>query len=77
MNDTPPEVEALYRKMLMEKSNEERMIMGARMFDAARRMMIASFPSNLSKEEFRRMLFERTYPELDWEFFFGRKDSKR
>ena len=76
MNDTPPEVEALYRKMLMEKSNEERMIMGARMFDVARRMMIASFPPGLSKEEFRRMLFERTYPELDWDFFFAQRKTK-
>jgi hypothetical protein len=69
MNDTPPEVEALYRKMLLEKSNEERMIMGAQMFDAARRMMIASFPPDLSEDEFRQMLFERTYPELDAETF--------
>jgi hypothetical protein len=69
MNDTPPEVEKLYHDMLMAKSGAERMAMGARMFDVARRMMIASFPPGLSDEDFRVMLFERTYPELDAEAF--------
>ncbi len=77
MNDTPPEVEALYRKMLLAKSGAERMAMGAGMFDVARRMMIASFPPGLSQEEFRRMLFERTYPELDAEAFRRHLENRR
>ncbi|HYY56297.1 MAG TPA: hypothetical protein VE842_03140 [Pyrinomonadaceae bacterium] len=61
MNDTPPEVEALVRAMMMARSGEERFVMGALMFDAAREFVIASLPRNLPPEEFKRRLFERIY----------------
>jgi hypothetical protein len=61
MNDTPPEIEAMVREMIMKRSGEERLIMGARMFDAAREMVIASLPANLPPEEFKSRLFERIY----------------
>ena len=61
MNDTSPEVEKLYREMLMARSGEERMLMGALMFDAAREMVIASLPKDLPPMEFKRRLFERIY----------------
>ena len=61
MNDTPPEVEKMVREMMMARSNEERFLMGARMFDAAREMVIASLPRNLVPLEFKRRLFERIY----------------
>jgi hypothetical protein len=61
MSDTSPEVEELYREMLMKRSGEERLIMGARMFDAAREVIIASLPPNLPPEEFKSRLFERIY----------------
>lgn len=61
MNDTPPEVENLMREMLMARSGEERLLMGAAMFDAAREMVIASLPENLPPEEFKRRLFVRIY----------------
>jgi hypothetical protein len=61
MTDTPPEIEKLYHEMLMQKSNEERFIMGARMFDFAKTMAVASFPEGLSEEEFRVQLFLRFY----------------
>lgn len=61
MNDTPPEIEAMVREMLMRRSGAERMVMGARMFDAAREMVIASLPKDLPPAEFKRQLFERIY----------------
>ena len=61
MNDTPVEVERLVREMTMARSGEERLLMGAAMFDAARDMVIASLPENLPTLEFRRRLFERLY----------------
>lgn len=61
MNDTSPEVEEMVRQMLMSRSGEERFVMGALMFDAAREMIIASLPPNLPPEEFKRRLFERIY----------------
>lgn len=61
MNDTPPEVEELVRKMMLARSDEERFVMGALMFDAARELVIASLPRNLPPTEFKHRLFERIY----------------
>jgi hypothetical protein len=63
MNDTPLEIRKLVRQQLMERSGEERFVMGALMFDAVREMIFASFPSNLSPKELKRRLFERVYGE--------------
>jgi len=61
MDDTSPEVKALVREMLMSRSGEERFVMGALMFDAARDLVIASIPPGLPAHEFKRRLFERIY----------------
>ncbi len=61
MNDTPPFVEHLYRQKIMERSGTERITMGSCMFDAARQMVLASFPKNISPQEKRKRLFLRLY----------------
>lgn len=61
MKDTSDEMRTIYRSMLMQRSGAERMIMGSRMFDAARTMVIASLPSGLSPREIRIALLERLY----------------
>ena len=63
MNDTLPEIETKVREMMMARSGAERLIMGASMFDAARAIVIASFPKDLSEAELKRRLFERIYGE--------------
>ena len=63
MNDTSPEVERIVREKLMARSGEERFVMGAQMFDAARTMILASFPPDLSADEVKQRLFERLYGE--------------
>jgi len=63
LNDTPPEVKQMVRDRLMALSGEERFCMGSRMFDVARRMMLASFPDGLTETERKRRLFERVYGE--------------
>jgi hypothetical protein len=45
----------------MARSGEERFIMGALMFDAARDIILASLPKDLTEAEFRSRLFERIY----------------
>lgn len=70
MDDTSPEVREFYRALLMQLSNEERFIRGALMFDAARAMVLASLPKDLSPEELRRQLYQRIYGEpLPADFF--------
>ena len=61
MDDTSPEVRALVREKIMALSGEQRMEMGAKAFDAARAMVIASLPVGLSDLAFKKMLFERIY----------------
>ena len=61
MNDTPPEIVELVRERLMARSGSERFVMGSRMFDAARAVVLASLPSNLAPDELRRQLFQRVY----------------
>jgi hypothetical protein len=61
MNDTPPEIAEMVRQRMMTRSGAERFVMGARMFDAARAMVLASLPANLPPQELKRRLFERIY----------------
>ena len=61
MNDTPPEIAEMVRARLMARSGAERFRMGVEMFEAARRMVLASLPASLSEAERKRRLFERIY----------------
>jgi hypothetical protein len=63
MNDTPPEIAEMIRKRMMALSGEERFVIGSRMFDAAREMVLASMPKDLPPLEFKRLLFQRIYGE--------------
>jgi len=63
MTDTAPEVSEIVRTRLMEKTGSELFRMGVEMFEAARRMVLASLPTDLPEPELKRQLFERTYGE--------------
>jgi hypothetical protein len=81
MKDTSSATEKIYTDMLLRLPGEKRFIMGALMFDAAREMVIASFPEGLSASEIKINLLQRFYAaDLDQrqlneitEFFEGRK----
>ena len=53
----------MVRQKLMARSGQERFMMGVQMFEAARQMVLASLPRNLSDQELRRELFRRIYGE--------------
>ncbi len=61
MTDTSPEIAELVRQKLMARSGSERFVMGARMFDAARTIVLASLPAGLAPDELKRQLFQRVY----------------
>ena len=72
MTDTPREVERMLRDNIMERSSEERFIMGAQMFDSACEMVKASLPRGLSEAEQRRQLFKRIYgKEINFQNRYG------
>nr|MBI3612647.1 hypothetical protein [Nitrospirota bacterium] len=64
MNDTSPDMDARYRAMLMQRSGEERLIMGCAMRDTARALVEASLREHdpqATVETIRRGLFLRFY----------------
>ncbi len=63
MTDTSPEIAELVRARLMALSGAERFRMGVEMFEAARRMVLASLPADLSETDRKKRLFERLYGE--------------
>jgi len=67
MNDTTLAAGAEYRRLLMEKSSAERLTMATRAFDAARDLVLASFPPGLSMEQIRQRLFARMYGDMSRE----------
>lgn len=63
MNDTTPEVADLVQERLMARPGYERVLMGSLMFDAARTIVLASFPPELSDVEVKARLCKRMYGE--------------
>lgn len=65
MKDTPPDVEARYRAMLMALSPQERLRMGARMLMTSRALVRASIVAELGPDaperEIRRRMVLRFY----------------
>jgi hypothetical protein len=64
MNDTPPEIDERYRAMLLQRTGEERLIMGCAMRDTARAMVEASLRQqdrNATVETIRKGVFLRFY----------------
>ncbi len=48
--DTPPETGALFRRLLLERSAEERMRMACEMFDTAKALIAASLPPDVAAD---------------------------
>ena len=70
MDDTSPNLKKLVREQLLARSATERVQMGSRMFDAARAMVLASFPPDLPEIEKKVRLCERLYgDEVDIDGF--------
>lgn len=53
----------MVRDRIMKLSGAERFVIGARMFESARAIVLASLPNNISESERKRMLYERFYGE--------------
>ena len=60
MKDTTPAIEKMVKERMMRLSGEDRLRMGASMFDSAREMVLASLPRGTSSEV-RRGVFMRFY----------------
>lgn len=63
MDDTSPEVARMVREHYAAMGGAERLMIGARMFDTARSIILASLPADLTPLERRRALCRRLYPK--------------
>jgi hypothetical protein len=64
MNDTHPEIAALFRKLMMQKTAEQRLIMGCSMYDAAKQIVRSSISNahpDITEEQMRKEIFVRFY----------------
>ena len=64
MNDTTPEIDALFRSMLLQRSGEQRLRMACSMFDTAKALATASMGEkqpDISQADLRQALFSRFY----------------
>ena len=74
MNDTSPEIEKLQFEMMMKLGAKKRIAMACEMFMAARELILASLPKDLSKHEGKRQYYKQMYGEPSPADFF--KDEK-
>jgi len=78
MNDTDPQIREIVRRRLLERSGAERVLMGSRMFDVAKAMVLASFPQGLTDLEVKARLCERLYgDEIDVSAFIQHLRAKK
>jgi hypothetical protein len=70
MLDTTREIEEMQNELWMKKTPQERARFAAAMFAAGKQTVIASLPTNLSDEEFKKQLYFRIYgAQLPKDFF--------
>ena len=70
MNDTSPEIERMQIEMMISFSPNKRIALGCEMFMAARELIIASLPKNLSEREFKKQYYQKMYGQpLPADFF--------
>lgn len=63
VKDTPPDVNERLFRMMMERSDEERLIMGMEMQASARALVWASIPQSLPDPERRAVFYTRFFGE--------------
>ena len=61
MTDTPADIQALHRRLLLARPGEERLRMAASMGRTARALVWASLPAGLSEADRREQFFLRFY----------------
>jgi len=64
MNDTHPEIAVMFRKLMMEKSGEQRLIMGCSMYDDAKQIVrdsIYNTHPGITEEQMKKEIFIRFY----------------
>ena len=61
MDTNNKKVELIYRKMIAEKTGEERLLMGFSMFDFSSRILLSSIKDKIPPEKLRKTIFLRLY----------------
>lgn len=70
MKDTSPEIEKMQFEMMIKLGANKRIALACEMFMAARKLIFASLPKDLSEKECKKRYYEQMYGEpLPADFF--------
>lgn len=61
MNDTSPAMEKLQIEMMLKLGAKKRIELAGEMFMAARQLILASLPKNLSEREAKKRYYQQMY----------------
>ncbi len=61
MDANNKKVELIYRKMIAEKTGEERLLMGFSMFDFSSRILLSSIKDKAPPKKLKQIIFLRLY----------------
>ncbi len=74
MNDTSPAMEKLQIEMMLKLGAKKRIELAGEMFMAARQLILASLPENLSERETKKLYYQQMYGEPLPEDFFKEEE---
>ena len=77
MNDTSPEIEKMQIEMMRRLGAAKRIALGGEMFMAARELILAALPKNLSERELKSRYYEKMYGEPLPADFFRDNDGRK
>lgn len=63
MEDTTPEIKQKFYEILMSRTEEERFVMCAEMFESAKEIIISQLPPELSENRRNQLICEKLYGE--------------
>jgi len=64
MEDTTLEVKRKFYEMLMSRTEEERFVMCAEMFESAKEIIVSEMPENLAESERKNFIYSKIYQEV-------------
>jgi hypothetical protein len=61
MDHEPKDIEEIYRKMLMNKTGEERLLMGFSMFRFSTKLLLNGLKEKISSKKLKKYIFLKIY----------------
>ncbi|MCU1290628.1 MAG: hypothetical protein JWN60_2857 [Acidobacteria bacterium] len=63
MEDTTPEIKRKFYEILMSRTEEERFLMCAEMYESAREIIVSEMPKDLTENDCKKYVYEKIHHE--------------